>query len=164
MKKKKIIASTAAIALVLFGLVTIGTTSVSAQEAPDFTLTDLNGDEFSLSDHKGKVIILDFWATWCGPCRMEIPGFVELQDKYGDDVVVVGVSLDKGGPKAVVPFAKEYEINYPVVYGDGTVVQAYGGIRGIPTTFIIDRNFNIQRKYVGYKPHSVFESDILAFK
>jgi len=164
MKKNKIIASVAAVAFIVFGVFMIGTTSVSAQEAPDFTLTDIEGNQVSLSDFKGKVILLDFWATWCGPCKMEIPSFIELQNDYRDDVVVLGVSLDQGGPAAVVPFAKKMKINYPIVYGDGKVVQAYGGIRGIPTTFVIDKEFKIQRKYVGYTDHKVFEQDILAFK
>lgn len=164
MKKNKLIASSVAVLFVMFGIFMIGTTSVSAQTAPDFTLTDINGKQVSLSDYKGKVILLDFWATWCGPCRMEIPSFIQLQDEYEDDVVVLGISLDQGGPKDVVPFAKKMNINYPVVYGDGNVVQAYGGVRSIPTTFVIDRDFNIQRKYVGYTDHKVFEKDILAFK
>ena len=109
-------------------------------------------------------VIVDFWATWCGPCKMEIHSFIELQDEYRDDVVVLGVSLDQGGPRVVVPFAQKMNINYPIVYGDGSVVQAYGGVRGIPTTFVIDRDFNIQRKYVGYRDHKVFEQDILALK
>jgi len=164
MNKNKIIASTAAVVLVVFGIVMIGTSSVSAQEAPDFTLTDMEGNKVSLSDYKGKIILLDFWATWCGPCKMEIPSFIKLQNDYKDDVVVIGVSLDQSGPAAVVPFAKKMNINYPIVYGDGKVVQAYGGVRGIPTTFVIDKEFNIQRKYVGYTDHKVFEKDILAFK
>lgn len=161
MKKNKIIASTAAIIFVIFGIFMIGTTSVSAQEAPDFTLTDIEGKQITLSDYKGKVILLDFWATWCGPCKMEIPSFIQLQNDYKDDIVVLGVSLDQGGPSAVVPFAEKMNINYPIVYGNGTVVQAYGGVRGIPTTFVIDQDFNIHRKYVGYQDHQVFENDIL---
>ena len=164
MKKNKIIASMAALTVVVFGVFMIGTTSASAQEAPDFTLTDLNGSEVSLSDFKGKVIIVDFWATWCGPCKMEIPSFIKLQEDFEDDVVILGVSLDQGGPRAVVPFAEKMGINYPIVYGNGKVVQAYGGVRGIPTTFVIDRDFNIQRKYVGYTDHKVFEKDILEFR
>lgn len=161
MKRNKIIASSAVIIFFVAGLFTIGTSSVEAQTAPDFTLTDVNGDQVSLSDFSGKVIVLNFWATWCGPCRMEIPDFVDLQNKYEDDLVIIGVSLDKDGPRAVEPFVKEYKINYPIIYGSGQVVQDYGGIRGIPTTFIIDRDFNIQRKYVGYRDRSIFENDIL---
>ena len=162
MKKNRIIASAAVIIFVVVGLFTIGTSSVEAQEAPDFTLTDTEGEKVSLSDYKGKVIILNFWATWCGPCKMEIPSFIELQEKYRDDLVILGVSLDRNGPQVVVPFVKKNEINYPIVYGNGQVVQAYGGVRGIPTTFVIDRDFNIQRKYVGYREHSVFENDVVA--
>jgi len=164
MKKNKIIASFAAVLFVIFGIFMIGTTSVSAQSAPDFTLTNLEGQKVSLSDYKGKVIIVDFWATWCGPCKMEIPSFIKLQEDYQDDVVILGISLDQGGPKVVVPFAKKMGINYPIVYGDGSVVQSYGGVRSIPTTFVIDKDFNIQRKYVGYTDHKVFEKDILAFR
>jgi len=164
MKKNRLIASTAAAVFVAFGIFMIGTTSVSAQRAPDFTLTDLEGQKVTMSDYEGKIIILDFWATWCGPCKMEIPSFIKLQEDYKDDVVVLGVSLDQGGPRTVVPFAREMKINYPVVFGDGQVVQDYGGIRSIPTTFVIDRDFSIQRKYVGYTDHSVFEKDILTFK
>jgi len=164
MKKNKIIASSAALLIIVFSIFMVGTSTVSAQVAPDFTLTDIDGNKVSLSDYKGKVILLDFWATWCGPCRMEIPSFIELQKTYGDDVVVLGVSLDQNGPKAVVPFAEKMGINYPIVYGNGQVTQAYGGVRGIPTTFVIDRDFNIQRKYVGYTAHEVFEKDILTFK
>ncbi len=164
MKRNKIIASLAAVIFVIVGVFTIGTTSVSAQEAPDFTLKDIDGNDVSLSDYKGKVILVDFWATWCGPCKMEIPSFIQLQNDYADDVVILGISLDQGGPKVVVPFVEKMDINYPVVYGNGTVVKAYGGVRGIPTTFVIDRDFNIQRKYVGYTDHKVFENDILTFK
>ncbi|NQV15421.1 TlpA family protein disulfide reductase [bacterium] len=164
MKHNKIITSTAAIIFLIAGLLTFGSSHALAKMAPDFTLTDTNGEEISLSDFKGKVIIVDFWATWCGPCRMEIPSFIELQKQYGDDVVILGVSLDKGGPSAVLPFAEKNGINYPIVYGNNSVTQAYGGIRGIPTTFVIDREFNIQRKYVGYTKHDVFEKDIVAFK
>jgi len=160
MKRKRLIATVVLILVVGFGAMLYGTSQGNAQKAPDFTLQDIDGNPVTLSDFEGKVIILDFWATWCGPCRMEIPGFVDLQDRYADDVVIVGVSLDQGGPADVVPFAKEYNINYPVVYGNGNVVQQWGGIRGIPTTFVIDRDFRVQRKYVGYQSHTVFEKDI----
>lgn len=164
MKKNKLIASSAIIVFLLVGFFAIGSSTAEASEAPDFTLSDMEGNEFTLSDFEGKVIILDFWATWCAPCKMEIPGFIDLQDKYADDVVVVGVSVDQGGPEAVVPFAEKMGINYPVVYANGDVVKAYGGIRGIPTTFVIDRDFQIKRKYVGYREHRVFEEDILALQ
>jgi peroxiredoxin len=130
--------------------------------APDFELPDVNGKKVKLSDFKGKVIILNFWATWCPPCRAEIPGFIELYKKYKDKgVEIIGISLDEGGVKDVVPFMKEFGINYHILIGNYKVTQDYGGIRGIPTTFVIDKKGNIRAKYVGYRPKEVFERDII---
>lgn len=129
--------------------------------APDFTLKDLEGNDFSLSETKGKVVILDFWATWCPPCRMEIPHFQELYEEYGDEgLVVLGVALDRGGAADVKPFVEANGVTYPVVIGDQQVVSAYGGIRGIPTTFIIDRQGGIVSKAVGYRDKNFFETAI----
>jgi cytochrome c biogenesis protein CcmG/thiol:disulfide interchange protein DsbE len=162
MKRNKWIFITMALAIIGFGAMLYATGGTKAQTAPDFTLQDLDGNPVSLSDYEGKVIMVNFWATWCGPCRMEIPGFIELQNTYSNDLVIVGVSMDQGGPRVVEPFVEKNGINYPVVYGNGQVATAYGGIRGIPTTFIIDRDFKIQRKYVGYQANSVFENDIVS--
>jgi len=130
--------------------------------APDFDLPDVNGKRVKLSNFKGKVIILDFWATWCPPCRAEIPGFIELYKKYKDKgVEIIGISLDEGGVKDVLPFMKEFGINYTILIGNYKVTQDYGGIRGIPTTFVIDKKGNIRAKYVGYRPKEVFERDII---
>jgi len=126
--------------------------------APDFTLVDLEGNNLTLSDFKRKVIILNFWATWCPPCRMEIPDFIELYEKYGDEGLrIIGVNLDGGDRSSVKKFSEKYKINYPVVFGDVNVTQDYGGIRAIPTTFIIDREGNIREKYVGYQRKAIFE-------
>ena len=131
------------------------------KKAPDFELKDANGKTVRLSDFKNKIIILDFWATWCPPCRAEIPGFVELYNKYKDKgVEIIGVSLDQGGWDDVIPFMKEFGVNYTIVLGNMDVAQKYGGIRGIPTTFVIDRQGRIRAKYVGYRPKEVFERDI----
>ncbi len=130
--------------------------------APDFELPDVNGKKVRLSDFKGKIIILNFWATWCPPCRAEIPGFIELYKKYKDKgVEIIGISLDEGGLKDVIPFMKEFGINYRILLGNYKVTQDYGGIRGIPTTFVIDRKGSIRAKYVGYRPKEVFERDII---
>jgi thiol-disulfide isomerase/thioredoxin len=130
--------------------------------APNFELPDVNGRKVRLSDFKGKVIILDFWATWCPPCRAEIPGFIELYKKYKDKgVEIIGISLDEGGVRDVLPFMKEFGINYTILIGNYKVTQDYGGIRGIPTTFVIDKKGNIRAKYVGYRPKEVFERDII---
>jgi thiol-disulfide isomerase/thioredoxin len=131
--------------------------------APDFTLERFGGGNLTLSEHMGKVIILDFWATWCPPCRQEIPDFVQLQKDYGPrGLTVIGVSLDRDGETAVRPYADEVGINYPVVYGFNhqEVSDNYGGITGIPTTFIINQKGDIVEKYVGYQSRTVFETKI----
>jgi len=137
--------------------------SPGAKSAPSFTLRDLNGKQVSLSDFKGKVVILDFWATWCPPCVIEIPHFIELYEQYKDQgFVMVGISLDRQGVGVVKSFVQKYRVNYPILMTDGRVDRVYGGITGIPTTFVIDRAGNIRRKYVGYRDKSVFETDIKA--
>ena len=133
----------------------------SNQQAPNFTLKDLEGWEVSLSDYEGKIIFVNFWATWCGPCKREIPGFIELQNKYKDDLVILGISIDRRGTKdRVAPFAKNYNINFPVLFSDGKVEKDYGGIRAIPTTFILDRELDIAQKIRGYRPDTFFEQAI----
>jgi peroxiredoxin len=129
--------------------------------APAWELHDLDGKTVHSSDFKGKVVILDFWATWCPPCRAELPSFVALQKKYqAQGLAVVGISVDKGGAEAVKSFAQKMGINYPIVLSDGKVTDAYGGIEGIPTTFIIDRNGHIVKQHVGLTDQDEFESEI----
>jgi peroxiredoxin len=129
----------------------------------DFTLPDLDGKQVNLTDFKGKVILLNFWATWCGPCKAEIPGFVELQTKYPDDLVVLGFSVDDPVEKARA-FATEYKMNYPVLLGLGRdeVQEAYGPIWGIPSSFVISRDARVCRKHMGIAPKAVFEKEIQA--
>lgn len=115
------------------------------KDAPDFTLNEMDGAPFTLSRHEGKVVVLNIWATWCPPCRKEIPDFVEMQEEMrDDDVLFVGVSLDEEGWEVVRPFAKEYSVNYPLVVDNGTVYQKYGPFRGIPTTFIINKEGKVE--------------------
>lgn len=129
--------------------------------APGFTLKDLNGDDLSLSDYRGKVVFVNFWATWCPPCRAEIPSFIELVDQYGKDgFEVIGIGVDPRDFSKVPGFVQQYNINYPVVYANGEVVTAYGGIESIPTTFVVDRNGRIVEKIVGSRPKNAFESII----
>lgn len=128
----------------------------------DFVFNDLNDKPLRLSDFRGNVVLVDVWATWCGPCRMEIPGFINLYKKYKDKgFEIIGISVDEDGKKAVIPFAKEYKINYPLVVEDmDNVEKVFGPIRGIPTTFLIDRDGVIKNKYIGVRPESEFEKDI----
>jgi len=131
------------------------------KKAPEFALLDIDGSINKLSDFKGKVIILDFWATWCPPCRAEIPHFVELYDEYKNKgLEVIGVSLDSNPEKALPPFIEEYDINYTMLVSDRGVTDSYGGVRSIPTTFVIDREGRIRKKYIGYRDKNVFEKDI----
>jgi len=129
-----------------------------------FTIDDMNGKPVRLSDYKGKVILLDFWATWCGPCKAEIPHFVELQREYGPKgLAVLGFSVDDTVDKAKA-FAAEFKMNYPVLMGlgRGDVQDAFGPIWGIPTTFLISRDGRICRKNTGIQGKVKYERDIRA--
>lgn len=133
----------------------------AGKPAPAWELKDVDGKPVKSADFKGKVVVLDFWATWCPPCRAEIPSFVALQKQYGQDgLQVVGVSLDEKGPAVVKPFMKKMGINYPVVMGTPAVTDAYGGIEGIPTTFIIDREGRIVSRHTGLESKATFEKEI----
>ena len=143
------------------GIQTVANKSTRSKAAPDWQLKDLDGKPVKLSDFKGKVVILNFWATWCPPCRKEIPSFVSLQKHYRDKgLVVIGVSLDEKGPGLVKTFIAKMGINYPVVMGDQKAADAYGGIAVVPTTFVIDRNGKIAAEHQGDAERATFESEI----
>ncbi len=117
--------------------------------APTFALVDLFGQKLDLADYKGKVVLLDFWATWCGPCRTEIPEFVELQDRYRDrGLQIIGISVDDG-PKPVRKFYEQHKMNYPVAMCDSKTRRDYGGLSGVPTTLLIGREGRVYAKVVG---------------
>ncbi len=129
--------------------------------APSWQLQNTEGKTVKLSDYKGKIVVLNFWATWCPPCREEIPDLVSLQKQYAaQGVVVLGISMDEGGTAKVASFAKKYGINYPVVMGDEKISEAYGGIQVLPTTFIIDRKGNIVDGLQGGADRAGFEAAI----
>jgi peroxiredoxin len=117
--------------------------------APDFTLKAIDGTSLRLSDYRGKVILLDFWATWCAPCQEEIPRFVEWQNEYRDrGLQVIGVSMDDS-PEPVQKFSREFRMNYPVAIGTQDIASQYGGILGLPVNFVIGRDGRIKAKHLG---------------
>ena len=131
----------------------LSTASVQAQvgkQAPAFSLKDKDGNTWSAEGLKGKVVVLNFWATWCPPCRAEIPAFKTVYDKYREKgVEILGVSLDHKGWDVIRPFLKQHEINYPVVLGGAEIARDYGNIRSTPTTVIIDREGKVIDSHVG---------------
>ena len=131
------------------------------QPAPDFTLTDSTGAPVKLSALKGKVVLLDFWATWCHGCQIEIPWYMEFQNRYGKDgLAAMGVSMDEEGWKAVKPYLQDHKLNYPVVVGTKAVATEYGGLPSLPVTLLIDRSGNIAELHAGMVDKSEFESKI----
>jgi peroxiredoxin len=148
----------------------VGWTSLSATQpqptagapAPAWKLQDVNGKTVSSADFKGKVVILDFWATWCSPCRAELPGFIELQKEHGKDgLAIIGASVDGAAEIAAVKkFAEKFGVNYPVVLADEETVRAFGGVDAIPTTFVIDREGRIVSRHVGFAEKAELEKEI----
>jgi len=129
------------------------------EEASDFKLKDIDENMVSLSEFKGKVIILDFFASWCPPCREEVPGFIALQKSYGNKgFAMIAVALVTRSEAK--EFAEKEGINYPVLIDDEMASITYGPIRSIPTTYIIDKDFKIAKVYIGYRPKATFENDI----
>lgn len=132
------------------------------QLAPPLTLKDLDGKTISSSDWRGKVVLLNFWATWCGPCRAEIPDLIRLQKKYADQLVVVGLSTDIDPPKKVKQFAEEMNINYPVAMAPPEIEAKFGGVFGLPTSFLLDTAGRIVQKHIGLLNPALYELEIRA--
>lgn len=133
------------------------------KEAPDFALKDTDGRTVRLSDYRGKVVLLNFWATWCGPCKMEIPWFMELeQNMKGQGFAVLGIAMDDEGWQVVKPFLAHLRVNYRTLMGNDSVAQSYGGVDSLPTSFIIDRTGRIASVHVGLVSKSDYENEIQA--
>ena len=133
------------------------------QSAPIFTLKDENGQVVRPADYQGKVVLLDFWATWCGPCKLEIPWFMDFERQYKDQgFAVLGVSMDEDGWRAIKPYVQTMKMNYRVLLGDDAVSTAYGGLDALPTTLLIDRQGKIASVYQGVsKGKEEFQHDIV---
>ncbi|MGQ9634133.1 MAG: TlpA disulfide reductase family protein [Bryobacteraceae bacterium] len=129
--------------------------------APDFALKDVNGTTVRLSDYRGKVVLLNFWATWCAPCKIEIPWFIEFEQKHKDrGFAVLGISMDDDGWEVVRPFLARMKVNYRTLMGDETVAELYGGVASLPTSFLIDREGRIASAHLGLVSKSVYENEI----
>ena len=135
--------------------------NLMGQAAPDFALQSLDGKTVHLSDFRGKAVVLNFWATWCAPCKIEMPWFVDFQKEYGPQgLQLVGVAMDDASPSDIADFAKQMNVNYPILVGKEAVGQSYGGIPFMPETFYIDRNGKIIDNAFGLKSKSEIEDDM----
>ncbi|HTY59751.1 MAG TPA: TlpA disulfide reductase family protein [Bacteroidota bacterium] len=132
--------------------------------APNFNLKNATGQSVELAKLHGKVVVVNFWATWCGPCRAEIPGMLDVYEKYkSKGLEIVGISVDRDGWPVINPFVKKLNIKYPVVLGNGEVTDAYGGIDAIPTSFFVDREGRVLLRHVGYMSREDFEKAVRSF-
>ncbi|HEX4546555.1 MAG TPA: TlpA disulfide reductase family protein [Candidatus Acidoferrum sp.] len=128
--------------------------------APEFKLTGVDGKPLSVSDFKGKVMLVNFWATWCGPCRAEVPDLVELQNKYKERLQIIGLDVDDDNPEAIKIFVAEFGINYPVAIATTEVRLKYGGIAALPTSFVLDTEGRIVQKHEGLRDPVLYELEI----
>ena len=161
--KTVILRALALLALLLAPSALLRASPVKPVPAPAWKLKDVDGKLVSWEQFKGKVVVVDFWATWCPPCRTEIPGYIALQKKYAAaGLVIVGISVDTDGPEVVRKYMKDVGINYQIVIADDQVQDLFAPIQGYPTTFIIDRDGLIRDKKLGREPTAEYEKAILA--
>jgi cytochrome c biogenesis protein CcmG/thiol:disulfide interchange protein DsbE len=150
----------------LLALILTGTAQEESAEtverftAPGFSVIDISGKSLSLDQFKDRVVVLNFWATWCAPCRTEIPGFVNLMNRYQrEGLVVIGISMDDS-PVPVLEFSRQFKVNYPMTLGNEKLAELYGGIMSLPITFLIGRNGQIYAKYIGELDLAVLEPEV----
>ena len=170
----KVLVTITSIGAVLAALLLAGSRQLSAPAssspalaaAPDFTIQSLDGERYTLSKLRGKVVLVNFWATWCPPCRREIPVLSRLHTRYKDrDFMVLGISLDEISPDQIQKFARNYKISYPVLHGSrselGKITKSYGGIQAVPTSFLVDKQGKIRARYIGARSELMFLADII---
>ncbi len=168
-KKSFVIALTVVVMMVIATILAVGgfrgaqLVYADLESAPKVNLKDVDGNSFQLSDYKGKVVIVNFWAVWCPPCKLEIPSLIDLYRKYAEKgLMVVGIALDSGKDDDIRNKAKEFGITYPVINGDHNVRRDFGGIRAVPTTLVINQEGKIYKTYLGYREKAVIEEDVQA--
>ncbi len=165
MYSKKILCS---ILLICFSLILVSPLSGKAGAAvsmmPEFSLPSaLDGQVVKSESFKGKALVITFFATWCPPCRQEIPTLIQLHKEYGPQgFSVIGLSVDEGGPKIVAKLVEQEKINYPVLMADRSTARGFGGIAGIPTSFLVNKKGHVVKRYPGFVPHALLEKDIKA--
>ncbi|MBV9479294.1 MAG: redoxin domain-containing protein [Acidobacteria bacterium] len=138
-----------------------GAGELKGKPAPEFSLEALDGKTVRLADFRGRAVLLNFWATWCQPCKIEMPWFEEMQKQYGPEgLQVVGIAMDDAPKEDISKFAKEMGVNYPILLGKEVVGEAYGGVQFLPSTFFIDRQGRIVDRIFGLKSRSEIEDDI----
>lgn len=147
-----------------------GSVSGPLPDAPKVTMKDLQGDDVTLEQFRGKVVLVNFWATWCGPCRIEMPWFIEFQEKYGPQgFTVLGVSMDEDGKSVVEPFirgeefdldGRKVKVNYPILLGNDDLAEKFGGLLGLPTTLVISRDGKITKRFIGLVNHEMILKEV----
>ncbi len=142
----------------------LSSTVEAAVTMPDFSLPSaVDGADVDSKSFEGKTLLVTFFATWCPPCRQEIPTLIQLQNEYGPKgFSVIGLSVDEGGPKVVAQLVEQEKINYPVLMANRKTAKGFGGIAGIPTSFLVNAKGNVVKKYPGFVPHDLLERDIKA--
>ncbi len=161
MKRITVFLMTVFLVTLVFGCGNSRAERAAPEKARDFELKDINGMNFRLSDYSGKVIVLNFFATWCPPCRREMPDFNRIQKEYPGDVKIIGVNVGRESAQKIKEFARSNNnLEFTIAMDDGAVSGLYGPMPGIPVTVIIDRDFNIAARYIGFRPKEVFVKDI----